>query len=158
MENATLKPYPDYNPSGIEWLDDVPAHWEIGRITTFASIVNGATPSSGSPEYWNGTIMWVTPEDLGRLNGRYIGQSARRITCKGYHSCGTTVAAPGSIVISTRAPIGHLGILSAEGCVNQGCRLLSLNKNVQPEYLYFALLTFRPYLESFGSGSTDFAP
>ena len=69
-------------------------------------------------------------------------------------SCGTTLAPAGSIAISTRAPIGHLGILSSDACVNQGCRLITLNGDLQCEYLYYALVISRPYLESHGEGST----
>ena len=151
---ANPHPYPTYKPSGVEWVDDVPAHWQVHRISTLADILNGATPSTGTPEYWNGGITWITPEDLGRLEGRFIAGGARRITVAGYESCGTTLAPAGSIALSTRAPIGHLGILSSGACVNQGCRLLSLNGNIQSEYLYYALLAFRPYLQSHGEGST----
>ena len=146
--------YPHYKPSGVEWVDVVPIHWHVRRISTLANILNGSTPSTGIPEYWNGGIIWITPEDLGRLEGRLITGGARRITVEGYESCGTTLAPAGSIAISTRAPIGHLGILASGACVNQGCRLLSLNGDVQSEYLYYALLTSRPYLQSHGEGST----
>ena len=149
-----LDPAAPLKPSGVEWLDDVPEHWEVRRLGTVATIINGATPSTNVPDYWDGDILWVTPDDLGKLNTRYITDSARRITEDGYEACGTTMAPANSIVLSTRAPIGHLGILKSEGCVNQGCRLLVPNADIPSDYLYYVLSTSRSDLASLGQGST----
>ena len=146
--------YPAYKPSGVEWLGDVPAHWEVRRLRKIANVINGATPSTSVVSYWDGTILWVTPEDLGKLSGRYIAESGRRITEDGYQACGTTLAPAGSVAISTRAPIGHLGILAEAGCVNQGCRLLAPSSTVQPEYLHYSLATCRESFAVLGQGST----
>ena len=154
MPAPTPRPYTAYKPSGAPWLGDVPAHWEARRIGTIAQILNGATPSTSNPDYWDGNIIWVTPDDLGKLKGRYITGSARKITAQGYRACGTTLAAAGSITISTRAPIGHLGILLSDACVNQGCRLLIPDGAIDSEYLYYALSTTSSTLASFGQGST----
>ncbi len=147
-------PYPAYRPSGIPWLGDVPAHWEVRRLKTVAHIISGATPSTNTPSYWDGTIDWLTPDDLGKLSTRYIETGARRITQEGYDSCGATLAPEGSIAISTRAPIGHIGILGHPACVNQGCRLLSPNDTIKSEYIYFCLTVARGQLEALGQGST----
>ena len=150
----TLKPYPDYKDSGVQWLGKVPSHWAVRRIRTIASLISGATPSSNTGSYWDGDIVWVTPHDLGALGSRYTTTSARRITRKGYEACGATMAPAGSVAISTRAPIGHTGILSSGACTNQGCRLLVPNGAIQPEHLYYSLKVARPELESLGQGST----
>ena len=149
-----LKPYPDYKDSGVPWLGKVPSHWAVRRIRTIASVISGATPSSNTGSYWEGHIAWVTPQDLGALGSRYMTTSARRITRKGYEACGATMAPAGSVVISTRAPIGHTGILSSTACTNQGCRLLVPNGAIQPEHLYYSLKVARPELESIGQGTT----
>ena len=149
-----LKPYPAYKDSGVEWLGQVPAHWEVRRLGSVTQVLNGATPSSSMPEYWDGDIVWVTPDDLGKLKGRYIDDSSRRITDEGYNACGTTLAPAGSIVISIRAPIGHLGILRVAACANQGCRLLIPQSGTVNEYLYHVLVAARPSLEALGQGST----
>ena len=151
---ANLEPYPAYKPSGVEWLGDLPVHWAVRRLRTVAAIINGATPSTSTPSYWNGEILWFTPEDLGRLTTRYIEGGARQITQEGYNSCGTSLAPAGSLAISTRAPIGHLGILRLAACVNQGCRLLVPNKAIHSTYLYYMLKTARCELETLGQGST----
>ena len=151
---TAVQPYPTYKPSGVEWLGDVPEHWDVRRTGTIARILNGATPSTGNVDYWDGDIVWITPDDLGKLHGRYIAGSVRRITEHGYRACGTSLAPAGSIAISTRAPIGHLGILSSDACVNQGCRLLMPDTVVETEYLYYALSATTSALASFGQGST----
>ena len=149
-----LDPDVRLKPSGVEWLGDVPAHWEVRRLKTVASIKNGATPSTSNETYWNGDILWITPEDLGAVKGRRITSSERKITHAGYKSCGTSLVGPGSIAISTRAPIGHLGILDLEGCVNQGCKLLVPKESIRSGFLYHVLETARSELQSRGHGTT----
>lgn len=149
-----LKPYERLKDSDVEWLGDVPAHWDVRRLRAAASILSGATPSTGREGYWNGDILWITPDDLGSLQGRRVTDSARKITAEGYASCGTSLAARNSIVMSTRAPIGHLGILAQSGCTNQGCKALVPNADVSPEYLYEVLKSARPALQSLGQGTT----
>jgi type I restriction enzyme S subunit len=154
IDVRTGQPYPAYKDSGVPWLGQVPEHWEVRRLGSVTQILNGATPSSSRPEYWDGDIVWVTPDDLGKLKGRYIDNSSRRITQGGYNACGTTLAPAGSIVLSTRAPIGHLGILRVAACANQGCRILVPQAVTASEFLYYMLVAARPTLEVLGQGST----
>ena len=149
-----LDPNVRLKPSGVEWLGDVPAHWEVRRMRTVVFIRNGATPSTNNEAYWNGDILWITPEDLGAMKGRRITSSGRRITRAGYESCGASLVSPNSIAISTRAPIGHLGILGLAGCVNQGCKLLVPKGSIRSDFLYHVLETARPELQSRGHGTT----
>ncbi len=114
--------YPEYKDSGVEWLGEVPGHWEINQLKHAYSVVGGSTPSSGVPEFWDGDIVWVTPADLSRLKSFEIVSSLRTITDAGLASCGTNLLPVGSIVLSTRAPIGSLGIAGVELCTNQGCK------------------------------------
>ncbi|HHO82024.1 MAG TPA: restriction endonuclease subunit S, partial [Halothiobacillus sp.] len=101
IDVRTGQPYPAYKPSGVPWLGRVPEHWEVKRLGLVTQILNGATPLSSRPAYWDGDIVWVTPDDLGKLKDRYIDNSSRRITQEGYNACGTTLAPAGSIVLST---------------------------------------------------------
>ena len=148
------KPYSSYRTSGDEWLGDVPTHWEVRRLRTLVRIINGATPASGEPRYWDGQITWITPEDLGKLSGMYVGESGRQITSEGYDACGTTLVPSGSVALSIRAPIGHLGVLTSSACVNQGCRLLVPGNAVRSSFLYHALKNARGELASLGQGTT----
>jgi type I restriction enzyme, S subunit len=128
--STNLIKYPTYKDSGVEYLGRIPFEWVIGRLKNVFIIINGSTPKSTNPEYWDGDIVWITPEDLGNLKGNTIVNSARKITRDGYLSCGTSIAVSGSLVISTRAPIGHLAISGVD------------------------FLVIRPQLESLGRGST----
>ncbi len=148
-----FKSYPNYKDSGVEWLGQIPAHWAGVRLKRVFSVVNGSTPQSGVPEYWDGETPWVTPEDLGNNEGSQVLSSRRRITTAGYRSCGTSLVPVGSLVLSTRAPIGHLAIAGMDLCTNQGCRSLVF-KGKSSRYFFYQVLAARPELESLGQGST----
>jgi len=140
--------------SGIVWLDDIPEHWDVKRIKTICTVFNGATPKSSIEDNWGGNISWVTTDDLGKLKSKYIEVSKRTLTDKGYATSGTTICNTGSIVISGRAPIGHIGILSIPACTNQGCKTLMLSSKVNNLYIYYSLLASKPKLEALGRGTT----
>jgi type I restriction enzyme S subunit len=146
--------YPTYKDSGIEWLGEVPEGWEIKVLKRTFKTLNGSTPKSGEPDYWDGDIPWATPDDLGQLRGNTLRTTQRRITKEGYNSCGTSLASLGSLILSTRAPIGHLAIAGTDICTNQGCRCLVFCADDDSHYFYYQLLAARLELESFGQGST----
>ena len=123
VDTYEYKPYPSYKASRASWIGEIPEHWETCQIRTVAKLINGATPSTAIPEYWDGDVLWITPDDLGKSQERLITDSKRRITEKGYEACGTTLASPGSIVLSTRAPIGHIGILGSPACTKRPTNL-----------------------------------
>jgi type I restriction enzyme S subunit len=148
------KPYPAYKPSGVDWLGDVPVHWELRRLKHIFRIINGSTPKSAKPEYWDGDIPWVTPDDLGNLSNAELSETSRNITESGYNSCGTTLVPDGSLVLSTRAPIGHLAIAAVQLCTNQGCRSLVFRGPQHRRFFYYQILAARAELESLGQGST----
>jgi len=153
-ERPRLPPYPKYKDSGVGWLGKIPARWEVKRLKRLFLVVNGSTPQSGVIDYWNGDIPWVTPEDLGKLKGPVIQTTRRRITEAGYRSCGTTLVPAGSLVLSTRAPIGYLAISGLELCTNQGCRSMVSRRKLNRKFFYFQLQAARSELESWGEGST----
>ncbi|MFU2192208.1 MAG: restriction endonuclease subunit S [Methanobacterium sp.] len=146
-----FKPYPEYKDSSD--FGDVPSHWKIKRIKNLFQVFNGSTPTPNE-ENWEGNIIWSTPDDLGKLKGDYIIDSSRKITSKGYQSCGTNLVPKGSIIISSRAPIGHMGIAGVDLCTNQGCKsLVPLNK-LNNEYFYYLLESNKFNLQSLGQGAT----
>src|SRR5262249_7840508 len=138
LHSGKWKRYPAYKYSGIEWLGEIPAHWVLKRLKHIFKVINGSTPRSSEPAYWDGDILWVTPDDLGSLtDNRIISSTGRMITVEGYQSCGTSLVPTGSLILSTRAPIGHLGIAGATLCTNQGCRsLVFLFDCVQSFFFY----------------------
>ena len=149
-----FKRYPAYKDSGVEWLGEIPAHWNRVRLKRLFLVVNGSTPQSGVPAYWDGEIPWVTPEDLGDLDASEIMNTRRRITEAGYRSCGTTLVPAGSLILSTRAPIGHLAVAGLNLCTNQGCRSLVFRGSSFRRFFFFQLSAAQPELESLGQGST----
>lgn len=149
-----MKKYDSYKDSGIEWIGEIPSHWEVKKIKQFTKVLTGSTPKTTEESYWNGDINWVTTDDLGKLDGMYIFDSRRKISKEGFENSGTNIAPEGSIVISTRAPIGHIGILGIEACTNQGCKTIVSDLNCKSEFLYYHLNTSKEDLNSLGVGTT----
>jgi type I restriction enzyme S subunit len=118
------------------------------------TVTSGATPESGNPEYWDGDIAWLTPEDLSSADGYWLRTTRRRITQAGYASCGTTKAPEGSIVLTKRAPIGQLAVLAVPACSNQGCLLLTPHTQADTRFFYYWLSAQAEYLQVLGRGST----
>ena len=149
-----FRPYREYRDSGVEWLGEIPAHWESKALKRPFRVVNGSTPKSGESDNWDGDIPWVTPDDLGKMSDRVLNEPARYLTPKGYESCGTQMVRARSLVLSTRAPIGHLAIAGTSVCTNQGCRSLVFRHSGNETYFYFQLHAAKPVLEAAGRGST----
>ncbi len=147
------KAYPKYKPSGVEWLGDVPVHWEVKQTRHIFKIYSGSTPKSGEDLFWDGDIVWFTPEDLGNNQQKNISESRRKITKEGYKSCGTSLAKSNSVVLSTRAPIGHIALSTVSACCNQGCRILE-PENGNTDYWYYTMVSAKPIVQSLGQGST----
>ena len=152
--DAGLDPEPRRKRSNIEWMGDVPEHWTISRIRDLFTIANGGTPNTNEEEYWDGEIIWVTPEDLGQNDDKFIDQSRRSITTVGAANSNAQVCPEGSIIVSTRAPIGHLAITTAPTATNQGCRTLVPKNDIDCTFAFYTLTASRAVIQSRGKGST----
>ena len=137
-------------PSGIDWIRDIPINWKCSKVKFCFSLVNGSTPDSSDYDCWDGDIRWITPADMSDTGT--ISQGERFITKYGYNSCGTTLLPAGSIVISSRAPIGKINITTAELCTNQGCK--SLIRTADNRYFYYLFLAGQNELSLLGRGTT----
>lgn len=137
-------------PSGIDWIGNIPISWKCSKVKFYFSLVNGSTPESSDYDCWDGDIKWITPADMSDTGT--ISQGERLITKYGYNSCGTTLLPVGSIVISSRAPIGKINITTAELCTNQGCK--SLIRNSDNRYFYYLFLAGQNELSLLGRGTT----
>lgn len=139
-------------------IGKIPAAWEVVKLSDIGEIVTGTTPSTKIEEYWkNGTINWFTPTDLSKLdNNIYITESSRKITEKSVKESGLTIMPKGSIIISTRAPVGYVAILKQESTINQGCKGLIPNdwSQVSAEFYGYYLLYKERKLQNMSSGST----
>ena len=148
------KPYPAYRDSDVEWIGQVPEHWRVTPLKVIAETVNGATPESGKPEYWDGDIAWYTPTDIDNEVASELGVPRRYITQAGYESCAVKLSPPGSVILSTRAPIGSVGITTIPSTINQGCRTLIPAQDVPTSYLASTLVAAREELRLRGNGTT----
>jgi len=148
-----LEPHTRFKDSGIEWLGEVPEGCEVKNLRYVFIIHSGSTPKSGEPLLWDGDIVWFTPEDLGDNQNKFISDSKRKITFAGYSSCGTSLAKQKSVVISTRAPIGHVALSTISSCCNQGCRILEPKEGIS-DYWYYVLFAAKSVLNALGQGST----
>ena len=124
------------------------------EIQECCNIINGSTPSRNKKEFWDGDISWFTPKDLSGLESKYIEDSPEYITKEGYNSCSTTLVPIGSLLFTSRAPIGHIAINKKEACTNQGFKTLVPKDGVDVEYLYYALKKNVQQLQDLGNGAT----
>lgn len=128
--------------------------YELVPLGELGEIVTGSTPDTTKKEYWDGDIPWITPADLTNHEGIYFTGRLRKITEAGYKSCSTKMIPAGSIVYSTRAPIGHCAVTSFPLCTNQGFKSIVPNKRFDAVYGFFALKYFTPQIEALGRGAT----
>ena len=125
------------------------------RLDEVAGVVSGSTPSTTIKEYYGGDILWATPKDLSGLDDIYLSETKKRITEAGYKSCSTTLLPAGSVLFSSRAPIGLIAIAKHEICTNQGFKnFVCDRKKLLPEYLYYCLRFYRPMIQGLGRGAT----
>jgi type I restriction enzyme, S subunit len=139
----------------IEGRWDLPEHWKWLAARDVGEIVGGGTPSTGdSANFANKGIPWITPADLTGYPGKYISRGTRDLSEKGYSSSGAKLMPPGTVLFSSRAPIGYCVIASNELATNQGFKSLVSSSEHSPEYLRYYLLSAKEYAESLASGTT----
>lgn len=145
--SAKLRHQPSENPS-------LPKDWEMKKLGEVCEIKNGGTPKTSVSEYWNGKINWITPKDLGKLTQKYVNETPRKITALGLQKSSAKLIPDQSLILSTRAPIGHIAINNVKMATNQGCRgIIPLNE-LHNEYLYYFLTNSIKLLNNLGTGAT----
>jgi type I restriction enzyme S subunit len=103
-------------------------------------IVNGGTPDTKVKEYWDGEHLWITPKDnMGKLNSIFVDETERKITDSGLKNSSAKLLPIKSIILSSRAPIGHLAINKKPMSTNQGCKGIVPKKVLYFEFLYHFL-------------------
>ena len=135
-------------------LGMIPKGWKVGTLSDIGDVVGGATPSKSKSEYYtdNG-ISWITPKDLSINKDKFISKGEIDITELGYSKCSAKMMPRGSVLFSSRAPIGYIAIAKNELCTNQGF------KSVVPQlagtaFIYYYLKNNVSNIESMASGST----
>jgi type I restriction enzyme S subunit len=135
-------------------MTDVPIGWNASTLGEVCRIVSGATPKTGVDNYWGGDVLWVTPNDMSKNRAQTLSRGERTLTSEGYASCGARTFPKGSVIVSSRAPVGYVAIAGAEMCTNQGCKTAVPPEFIDPNYLYWYLTFMRPDLEARASGTT----
>lgn len=123
---------------------------QIGEVT---KIVTGTTPDTNDIENWNGGINWITPAEI-KNDTMYVYETQRKITEKGQKSKSLTLMPKGTVIFSTRAPIGKTAIAGNEMCCNQGFKNCICSININNIYLYYVLKNNTIYFDNLGIGAT----
>ena len=126
---------------------------EYGKINQYAQVILGTTPNSKEASYWDGDIKWITPAEM-TDESYYIYDTERHITEDGVKSASLTLLPYRSVLFSTRAPIGKVGLAGAPMYCNQGFKNFICGEKLNPVYLYYSLIYKRDYLISLGTGTT----
>jgi type I restriction enzyme S subunit len=129
--------------------------WRTTKVKFVSNVISGGTPQSSNPNYWEGVMPWLTPVDLGKEGSYSIDSSNRTITTEGVAAAGLVILPPGSVVISTRAPIGSVGRLVCEATTNQGCKAIVPDvRKLHSAFAFYLALTAADELQSLGLGTT----
>ena len=148
------KPLPDIEEEEIPF--DIPENWRWVRLNEIGEIIGGGTPRTSQTEFWdNGDISWITPADMNGC-GRYIKGGEKSITQLGLDSSSAKLFPKGSVVISSRAPIGYIAIVQNDASTSQGCKTFSayIQELVLPEYIYYAIRFRVADMEKRATGTT----
>ena len=135
-------------------LGMIPEGWKVGRLDEIADVVGGSTPSKAKPEYYTQKgIAWLTPKDLSNHPAVYSSRGEIDITEDGYNSTSTKLMPKGTVLFTSRAPIGYISIAQNDICTNQGFKSL-VPKKAGTCFLYCFLKYVTPEIENKSTGST----
>ncbi|MCD3436609.1 restriction endonuclease subunit S [Streptococcus equi subsp. zooepidemicus] len=126
----------------VEVPYEIPESWEWVRLRNIGSITSGGTPKSSETSFYGGDIIWITPADMGKQqNNKFFATSSKKITQLGLQKSSAQLISKNSVVYSSRAPIGHINIVTEDYTTNQGCKSIT-PLLVDLNFLYW-LLQFR---------------
>ncbi len=132
----------------------LPQGWVVCQIKDIGDIVAGGTPSTQNADNFGGNIAWITPADLSDYKEKFISYGKRNITEKGLKNSSARLMPKGSVLFSSRAPIGYTVIAANPICTNQGFKNIVPSKQVFNEYIYYYLKSSKTLIENFASGTT----
>ncbi len=144
--------YESYKDSGVEWLGEVPEHWETWKLAhAFNQIGSGTTPKSDDMSYYeNGEIAWL---NTGDLNDGELFNCEKRVTELALANHSLKIFPEDSLVIAMYgATIGKLALLRFSATVNQACCVFSCYLQIQPKFLFYWLLGMRQYIVNMATG------
>ena len=136
-------------------MNKLPKNWILTTIGEVGIVVSGGTPSTKKSEYWEGgNISWITPADLSKYNEKNISKGKRNITQEGLDYSSAKLLPKGTVLFSSRAPIGYTVIAKNELATNQGFKNLITTKSLSSDYVYYYFKTLKKLAEEVASGTT----
>ena len=137
------------------FVDNADPEWAIGTINDLGAVVGGSTPSKAKPEYYTETgIAWITPKDLSVNKSKFISHGENDITELGLKNSSATIMPEGTVLFSSRAPIGYIAVAAGEVTTNQGFKSIVPKPEIGTAFVYYFLKHNLPIIEGMASGST----
>jgi type I restriction enzyme S subunit len=147
-----------YRSSGGEMVDselgEVPRGWKVVSFDEIVEVRGGSTPKTENPTYWNGDIPWITPKDLTTSERIHFSKTSRYITKAGLENISKNLIPSGSVLLSSRAPIGYVAINDVPMATNQGFINIICSNQINSLFLFFWLKFNKERLLSFANGTT----
>ena len=137
------------------FVDNADPEWTIGTISDLGTVVGGSTPSKAKPEYYTESgIAWITPKDLSINKSKFVSHGENDITELGLKNSSAAIMPEGTVLFSSRAPIGYIAIAAGEVTTNQGFKSVVPKPEIGTPFVYFFLKNTLPVIEGMASGST----
>jgi type I restriction enzyme S subunit len=132
----------------------IPSTWQWKPIGEVAEVIGGGTPKTDHAEYFGGEIPWITPADLSGYSEKFISQGQRNITKAGLDHSGARLLPAGTVLFSSRAPIGYVAIAANPVSTNQGFKSFVLREGLKADYVYYYLQHAKKIAVELASGTT----
>ena len=137
------------------FVDNASPEWTTGTISDLGTVVGGSTPSKAKPEYYTESgIAWITPKDLSINKSKFVSHGENDITELGLRNSSASLMPEGTVLFSSRAPIGYIAIAAGEVTSNQGFKSVVPKPEIGTPFVYFFLKNTLPVIEGMASGST----
>ena len=137
------------------FVDNADPEWTTGTISDLGAVVGGSTPSKAKPEYYTESgIAWITPKDLSINKSKFVSHGENDITELGLKNSSAAIMPEGTVLFSSRAPIGYIAIAAGEVTTNQGFKSVVPKPKIGTPFVYFFLKNTLPVIEGMASGST----
>lgn len=154
----TSMPQPVFDALPTRFADSeigpVPEGWKVKAIGDVVATKGGSTPSTKNPEYWGGEHCWATPKDMSRLSHPVLLGTERRITKAAVNSISSSMLPVGTVLMSSRAPVGYLGIAKVPTAINQGFIAMVCDGPLPPIYVLNWALISMDVIKAHASGTT----
>lgn len=137
-----------------QWfVEEAEESWELGTIDDVVSMKGGTTPSTNESKFWDGNVHWTSPRDLSNTTSIFLFDTSRKITEEGLKQISSGLLPIGTLLLSSRAPIGYLALTEIPVAINQGYIAILCNKIVSNYYMYLWCKANMETIENAGNGS-----